>query len=80
MMNWLYTWYKPRVDPDAETLAREISDIFLQGVRGRAAATGNRARVVQRQASKTARRTPAKRLRYCAGGAMTGLQNGGALR
>ncbi len=34
MMNWLYTWYNPRVDPDAETLAAEISDIFLQGVRG----------------------------------------------
>ena len=34
MMNWLYTWYNPRVDPDAETLAREIGDIFLRGVRG----------------------------------------------
>ena len=34
MMNWLYTWYKPRVDPDAEVIARQISDIFLQGVRG----------------------------------------------
>jgi AcrR family transcriptional regulator len=34
MMNWLYTWYKPRVDPDAEAIARQISDIFLQGVRG----------------------------------------------
>lgn len=34
MMNWLYTWYKPRVDPDAEVLAREISDIFLLGIRG----------------------------------------------
>ena len=33
MMNWLYTWYRPRVDPDAETLAREMSDIFLRGVR-----------------------------------------------
>jgi AcrR family transcriptional regulator len=33
MMNWLYTWYKPRVDPDAELLAREISDIFLSGIR-----------------------------------------------
>jgi len=33
MMNWLYTWYKPRVDPDAETLAREFSDIFLSGIR-----------------------------------------------
>ncbi|MGD0931688.1 MAG: TetR/AcrR family transcriptional regulator [Candidatus Korobacteraceae bacterium] len=34
MMNWLYTWYKPGVDPDAKVLAREISDIFLQGIRG----------------------------------------------
>ena len=33
MMNWLYTWYKPRVDPDAEELAREFSDIFLSGIR-----------------------------------------------
>lgn len=33
MMNWLYTWYKPRLDPDAEVLAREISDIFLTGIR-----------------------------------------------
>jgi TetR/AcrR family transcriptional regulator, cholesterol catabolism regulator len=35
MMNWLYTWYKPRIDPDAEELSRQISDIFLRGVRGR---------------------------------------------
>lgn len=34
MMNWLYTWYKPRIDSSAEIIAREISDIFLQGVRG----------------------------------------------
>jgi hypothetical protein len=34
MMNWLYTWYKPRVDPGADVIARQISDIFLQGVRG----------------------------------------------
>ena len=33
MMNWLYTWYNPHVDPDAEGLSREISDIFLNGVR-----------------------------------------------
>lgn len=39
MMNWLYTWYKPRVDPGAEELAREFSDIFLSGIRcGRAKA------------------------------------------
>ena len=30
MMNWLYTWYRPRVDPDAEVLARQFSDIFLK--------------------------------------------------
>lgn len=34
MMNWLYTWYKPRVDPEAEVIARQISDIFLRGLRG----------------------------------------------
>ncbi len=33
MMNWLYTWYNPRVDPPAEVLAQEIGDIFLNGVR-----------------------------------------------
>jgi AcrR family transcriptional regulator len=38
-MNWLYTWHNPRVDPDGATLAREISDLFLQGVRGRATAS-----------------------------------------
>jgi len=33
MMNWLYTWYRPRVDPNAEVLARQFSDIFLGGIR-----------------------------------------------
>ncbi len=33
-MNWLYTWHNPRVDSDAPTFAREISDIFLEGIRG----------------------------------------------
>jgi len=32
MMNWIYTWYKARVDGGAETLAQEMSDIFLRGV------------------------------------------------
>ena len=35
MINWTYTWYKPRVDPDAAVMAREISDLFLQGVKGK---------------------------------------------
>lgn len=32
MMNWIYTWYKPRVDADAASIAREMGDIFLRGV------------------------------------------------
>jgi TetR/AcrR family transcriptional regulator, cholesterol catabolism regulator len=33
MMNWLYTWYNAKLDGDASALSRQISDIFLQGVR-----------------------------------------------
>jgi len=32
MMNWTYTWYNPRVDGNAQTLARQMGDIFLRGV------------------------------------------------
>ena len=32
MMNWIYTWYNPRVDGDARELAGEMGDIFLQGI------------------------------------------------
>ena len=32
MMNWIYTWYNPNVDGDAQTLAREIGDVFLGGI------------------------------------------------
>src|ERR1700675_3702382 len=32
MMNWIYTWHNPKVDADAEELAREMSDTFLRGV------------------------------------------------
>ena len=40
MMNWIYTWYNPRVDGDAPELAREMADIFLQGI-GAAAGKGS---------------------------------------
>lgn len=33
MMNWLYTWYNPRIDPGTEVLARQMSDVFLSGIR-----------------------------------------------
>ena len=32
MMNWIYTWHNPRVDAEAESIAREMGDIFLRGV------------------------------------------------
>jgi AcrR family transcriptional regulator len=41
MMNWIYTWYNPRVDANAKELAREMGDIFLQGI-GASAANGSR--------------------------------------
>jgi AcrR family transcriptional regulator len=33
MMNWLYTWYNPKIDGDASAVARQIGELFLQGVR-----------------------------------------------
>jgi len=35
MMNWIYTWYNPRVDADAGALARQMSELFLNGLLGR---------------------------------------------
>ncbi|HLW54709.1 MAG TPA: TetR/AcrR family transcriptional regulator [Candidatus Angelobacter sp.] len=32
MINWIYTWHNPRVDANAAELARQMSDIFLNGV------------------------------------------------
>ncbi len=32
MMNWIYTWYNPRVDPDVGTLSETMAEIFLRGV------------------------------------------------
>lgn len=34
MMNWIYTWHNPRVDGNAQALARQMGDIFLRGVGG----------------------------------------------
>jgi AcrR family transcriptional regulator len=31
-INWLHTWYNPRVDGDAGALARQIGDVFLRGI------------------------------------------------
>jgi len=32
MINWIYTWHNPRVDAGAAELARQMGDIFLNGV------------------------------------------------
>ena len=31
MLNWIYTWYRPGRDPDAATLAEQMTRIFLEG-------------------------------------------------
>jgi len=31
-INWLHTWYNPRVDGTADAVARAISDVFLKGI------------------------------------------------
>lgn len=32
MMNWIYTWYNPKVDPDASGCAEAMSNLFLHGI------------------------------------------------
>ena len=32
MMNWIYTWHHPKTDVDAESLARQMGEIFLHGL------------------------------------------------
>jgi TetR/AcrR family transcriptional regulator, cholesterol catabolism regulator len=36
MMNWVYKWHNPKVDPGARELAENIANIFLHGVVNRA--------------------------------------------
>ncbi len=32
MMNWIYTWHNPKVDPSPESIADTMAEIFLEGV------------------------------------------------
>jgi len=32
MMNWIYTWYNPKVDPEAGALAAQMARLFFEGV------------------------------------------------
>ena len=34
MINWIYTWYNPRVDGSAQELADQVTEIILHGVSG----------------------------------------------
>jgi len=34
MINWIYTWYNPRVDGNAEALAKQMADLILNGMQG----------------------------------------------
>ena len=40
MLNWIYTWYRPGRDPDAATLAEQMTRIFLEGFAPNGAANG----------------------------------------
>ncbi|MGA9040770.1 MAG: TetR/AcrR family transcriptional regulator [Terriglobales bacterium] len=42
MINWIYTWYNPRVDANARELAREMGDTFLCGICGAPSAKSSR--------------------------------------
>jgi AcrR family transcriptional regulator len=57
MMNWIYTWYKPTVDGDAQTLAQEMSDLFLRGV---CADTGKNADIGKNSKRKLERQTDSR--------------------
>lgn len=46
MMNWIYKWYNPQMDPPADELADMIFEIFLRGV---AAPRVNRGSRISRQ-------------------------------
>jgi AcrR family transcriptional regulator len=48
MMNWIYTWHNPKVDANAEQLARQMGDIFLKGIVGKASARARRPRFLSR--------------------------------
>jgi TetR/AcrR family transcriptional regulator, cholesterol catabolism regulator len=46
MMNWVYTWHRPEVDPQAEALAEAMTGMFLRGVmNGHASAPAKRGRL-----------------------------------
>ncbi|MGH9602178.1 MAG: hypothetical protein ACRD24_07280, partial [Terriglobales bacterium] len=50
MMNWIYTWHKPRVDQGAEALAKQMGSLFLRGVlRGAPRANGSKGKASRKR-------------------------------
>ena len=55
MMNWIYTWYNPRLDGDAQHLARQMGNIFFRGIATRVTPEPARQRRNRRQTRVPAR-------------------------
>ena len=60
MMNWIYTWYNPRLDGDARRLAREMGNIFFGGIAGRTKVDRRRRRANLRQPRLPITRVPGR--------------------
>ena len=56
MMNWIYKWHNPKVDPQADRLAEIIADIFLGGVANGQQARRPRSVAVSRHVTEEAAR------------------------
>lgn len=60
MMNWIYTWYNPRLDGDAQRLAREMGNIFFGGIANGVRADRRRRRGNGRQPQVPITRAPGR--------------------
>ena len=63
MLNWIYTWYKRRVDPDASELANAMGEIFLRGIYCTSKPRPISTRAPRHQKAKTERHAGTKQLR-----------------
>ncbi|PYV25031.1 MAG: hypothetical protein DMG24_09965 [Acidobacteria bacterium] len=64
MMNWIYTWYNPKVDLDSVTVAEQMSRIFLEGISG---ARSERAEGVVRRVASGRATSPSNGSRVVSG-------------
>jgi AcrR family transcriptional regulator len=54
MMNWVPTWYRPQVDPQAGPLAETMAGLFLHGASGTAARSPAHAGILRRSLTMAA--------------------------